>query len=107
MQPSGPSPRGLVEFLVDEIVAMAANAGRARSPLREEWDWANLRTLTKQDPDTATGAHVCSIGHVTAAELAATVSANGFANRLLFVAVRPSSCESLEHQRRALAQRRA
>lgn len=62
--------------------------------IREGWDSGNLRTLTKHDPITATGAHVCIVGHVTAdelrAELTATDSANGFANRFLFVVVKRS-----------------
>ena len=62
--------------------------------VREAWDSGNLRTLTKNDPVTATGAHVCIIGHVTGdelrSELTATDTANGFANRFLFVAVRRS-----------------
>lgn len=67
--------------------------------LREGWDSGTLRTLTKNDPITATGAHVCIVAHVTAdelrAELTATDTANGFANRFLFVAVRRS--KSLPH----------
>ena len=43
---------------------------------------------------TATGAHVSIVGHITAdelrAELTATDTANGFANRFLFVAVKRS-----------------
>jgi hypothetical protein len=62
--------------------------------IREGWDTGNLRTLTKHDPVTATDAHICIIGHITAdelrAELTATDSANGFANRFLFVGVRRS-----------------
>ena len=62
--------------------------------IREGWDSGNLRTLTKNDPVTATGAHVCIVGHITAdelrAELTATDTANGFANRFLFVAVKRS-----------------
>jgi len=62
--------------------------------IREAWDSSNLRTLTKHDPVTATGAHISIIGHITAdelrAELTATDAANGFANRFLFVAVRRS-----------------
>ncbi len=62
--------------------------------IREGWDSGNLRTLTKHDPVTATGAHICIIGHITddelRAELTATDSANGFANRFLFVAVKRS-----------------
>jgi hypothetical protein len=62
--------------------------------IREGWDSGNLRTLTRQDAITATGAHVCIVGHITddelRAELTATDSANGFANRFLFVAVKRS-----------------
>ena len=62
--------------------------------VREAWDTGHLRTLTKHDPITATGAHVCIVGHITddelRTELTATDTANGFANRFLFVAVRRS-----------------
>jgi len=62
--------------------------------IREGWDSGNLRTLTKQDPVVATGAHICIIGHITAdelrSELTATDAANGFANRFLFAGVRRS-----------------
>src|SRR5207249_5623360 len=62
--------------------------------LREGWDSGNLSTLTKNEPITATGAHICIIGHITddelRAELTATDSANGFANRFLFIAVKRS-----------------
>ena len=62
--------------------------------IREGWDTGNLRTLTKSDPITATGAHICITGHITddelRAELTGTDTANGFANRFLFVAVRRS-----------------
>jgi hypothetical protein len=48
-------------------------------------------TLTKNDPVTATGAHISIVGHITVdelrAELTATDSANGFANRFLFMCV--------------------
>ena len=62
--------------------------------IREAWDSGTMRTLTKHDAITATGAHVCIIGHITVdelrAELTATDRANGFANRFLFVAVKRS-----------------
>ncbi|MHB8495381.1 MAG: YfjI family protein [Casimicrobiaceae bacterium] len=64
--------------------------------IREGWDTGNLRTLTKSDPIIATGAHISIIGHITddelRAELTGTDTANGFANRFLFVAVRRSKC---------------
>ncbi len=62
--------------------------------IREGWDSGNLRTLTKNTPESATGAHVCVVGHITAdelcADLTATDCANGFANRFLYVAVKRS-----------------
>jgi len=62
--------------------------------MRSAWDTGMLATLTKNDAVTATGAHISVIGHITAdelrAELTATDSANGFANRFLFLAVRRS-----------------
>ena len=62
--------------------------------IRAAWESGTLATLTRNDPITATGAHVCIVAHVTAdelrAELTATDTANGFANRFLFVAARRS-----------------
>lgn len=58
--------------------------------LRDAWDTGNLFTLTKQDPLKATGAHISVIGHITADELRRylqrTETANGFANRFLWLA---------------------
>jgi hypothetical protein len=57
--------------------------------LRQAWDGRDLRTMTKNSPARATGAHVSLIGHITADELrrylTQTETANGFANRHLFV----------------------
>lgn len=62
--------------------------------LRQAWDTGNLNTLTKNDPIAATGAHVGIVAHVTAdelrAELTQTDTANGFANRFLFVMAKRS-----------------
>ena len=62
--------------------------------LRQAWDNGDLRTLTKNSPAVATGAHISMIGHVTRDELLryldSTEQANGFANRFLWVAVRRS-----------------
>jgi len=83
--------------------------------LREGWDSGNLRTLTKNTPETATGAHICIVGHITAnelrADLAQTDASNGFANRFLFVAARRSKMlpfgggEADEAKRQAMAAR--
>jgi hypothetical protein len=62
--------------------------------LRQAWDSGRLQTLTKHSPVRATGAHVSIIGHITAEELCryltATETANGFANRFVYVAVQRS-----------------
>jgi hypothetical protein len=62
--------------------------------IRTAWDTGTLRTLTRNSPLTASAAHVSIIGHITAEELlrhlAATETANGFANRFLWLCVRRS-----------------
>ena len=62
--------------------------------LRDAWDHGNLRTLIKNSPNRATGAHVSASVHITDAELRRcldqTEMANGLANRILFVCVQQS-----------------
>jgi hypothetical protein len=58
--------------------------------LRQAWDGCRvLRTLTKNSPARATGAYVSMVGHITAEELrrylSQTETANGFANRFMFI----------------------
>jgi hypothetical protein len=57
--------------------------------LRQAWDGLDLRTLTKNAPARATGAHVSIVGHITADELrrylTETETANGFGNRHLWL----------------------
>ena len=77
------------------VLRVASRDGNTLSgTLREGYDSGNLGTLTKNDPITATGAHICIVGHITAdelrGELTATDTANGFANRFLFVGVKRS-----------------
>ena len=60
--------------------------------IREAWDARDvLRTLTKNSPSVATGAHVSILGHVTRDELLRyldrTETANGFGNRFIWIAV--------------------
>ena len=61
---------------------------------RQAWDSGDLRTLTKNSPTKATGAHISIIGHVTENELrrylSETEQANGFGNRFLWVCSRRS-----------------
>lgn len=62
--------------------------------IRESWDNGNLRSLTKNNPGKATGAHISLIGHITRDELGRlltdTATVNGFANRFLWVCTRRS-----------------
>ncbi|WP_145269307.1 hypothetical protein [Tautonia plasticadhaerens] len=62
--------------------------------VRQAWDSGELRTLTRNNPLKATGAHVSIVGHITRDELATlltrTDAANGFANRFLWLCVRRS-----------------
>ena len=62
--------------------------------IRQAWDSGTLRVLTKTKAARATDAHISILGHVTREELLkylnATEQANGFANRILWAAVRRS-----------------
>src|SRR5262249_29441264 len=62
--------------------------------LRQAWETGDLRTLTKNSPAKATGAHVALIAHITCEELrrylSATEQANGFGNRFCFFCVKRS-----------------
>ena len=62
--------------------------------MRDAWDYGHLRTLAKNSPVKATGAHISIVSHVTKTELmmrlSTTESFNGFANRFLFVCVKRS-----------------
>jgi hypothetical protein len=62
--------------------------------IREAWDRGDLRTLVKNSPARATGAHISVVAHITSEELLrhldGTEAANGFANRFQWFAVRRS-----------------
>jgi len=64
--------------------------------IRQAWDVGNLRTLTKNSPAAATGAHISIIGHITRDELRRQICdtdlANGLANRFLWLCVERSKC---------------
>jgi hypothetical protein len=64
--------------------------------IRDAWDRGDLRTLVKNSPARATGAHISVIAHITREEvrrhLRETELANGFANRFIWLAVRRSKC---------------
>lgn len=69
--------------------------GNTLSPVaRQAWDSGNLRTMTKNSPAIATGAHISITGHITREELrrylSATEQGNGFANRFIWICVKRS-----------------
>lgn len=76
------------------LKAMARESNTLSDVLRQAWESGNLRTLAKHKPSKATGAHVSIIGHSTEHDirkyLTATDSANGFANRFLWICTRRS-----------------
>jgi hypothetical protein len=92
------SPDCRLLVVESEFVSALKVAGRDGNTLsaiiRAAWDTGTLRTLTRNSPLSATGAHVSIIGHITAEELRryldATETANGFANRFLWLCVRRS-----------------
>jgi Protein of unknown function (DUF3987) len=76
-------------------LAVMERHGNTLSPLlRKSWDGNKLATMTRNNPLTATGAHISIVAHVTESELRArltrTDAANGFANRFIFPLVRRS-----------------
>lgn len=83
-----------------ELVSVLKQASREGNTLsaclRQAWDGKPLRTLTKNSPMKATDTHISNIGHITVEELlrhlTATDTANGFANRFLFILVKRSKC---------------
>jgi hypothetical protein len=70
------------------LKVMEREASTLSAKIRDAWDHGNLSPLTKTDRTTATGAHICIMGHITINELrrylTATERGNGFANRFLF-----------------------
>lgn len=85
----------LVESEFASILKVLGREGNTLSPnIRNAWDSGDLRSLTKNSPAKATGAHISILGHVTKEELlrylSDTEKANGFGNRFLWFCVRRS-----------------
>lgn len=83
----------VVESEFSAVLKVMSREGNTLSPvLRSAWDTGNLRTLTKNSPARATGAHISILGHITQGELLRylndTEMGNGFANRFLWVCTR-------------------
>ncbi|MEJ7872795.1 MAG: DUF3987 domain-containing protein, partial [Rubrobacteraceae bacterium] len=96
LDPGEPDKRLLaVEGELASVLKVMAREGNTLSPtIRQAWDDSRLRTLTKNSPLKATGAHISIIGHITKAELLRhlpdTEAGNGFANRFMWLMVRRS-----------------
>jgi hypothetical protein len=78
-----------------QVLKVLQREGNSLSPvIRHSWETVQLRTLTKNSPARATGAHVSISAHITGPELARhlkdTEAFNGFANRFLWLCVRRS-----------------
>jgi hypothetical protein len=62
--------------------------------VRQAWETGYIQTMTKNSPAKTTNAHISIVGHITEAELKKHLSevetANGFANRFLWIVVRRS-----------------
>jgi hypothetical protein len=85
----------IVESELASPLRVMGREGSTLSPLiRQAWDTGDLRVLTKNSPAKATGAHISIIGHITRDELLRfltfTETANGFANRFLWVCAKRS-----------------
>jgi hypothetical protein len=73
---------------------MGRDGNTLSAVIRQAWDSGNLRTMTKNAPAQATGAHISIVVHVTKDELCrlmeASEASNGFCNRFLWLCVRRS-----------------
>ena len=100
VEPQEPPPDRrllLVQSEFSAVLRVMTRDGNTLSPvLRDAWDSGRLRTLVKNNPLKATGAHISKIGHITRPELLRYLSDtehhNGFANRILWCCVRRSKC---------------
>jgi len=76
------------------LTAMHRQGSTLSHVLRAAWDGQKLQSLSKNQPVTATGAHISVIGHITPEELRTALTsvdaANGFGNRFLWGLVRRS-----------------
>ncbi len=87
----------VIESEFANVLKVMAREGNTLSPvIRSAWDCGNLKTMVKNSPANATGAHISIVGHITRDELrrllTQTESANGFANRFCWLAVKRSKC---------------
>jgi hypothetical protein len=74
---------------------VAAREGNILSDVvKQAWDSGDLRVMTRNSPNKATGAHISIIGHSTTLDLqkylSDTEAGNGFGNRFLWVCAKRS-----------------
>jgi hypothetical protein len=73
---------------------MGRDGSTLSAVIRQAWDGGSLRTMTKNSPAQATGAHVSIVGHISKDELCRLIEAseasNGFCNRFLWLCVKRS-----------------
>ena len=87
----------IIEGEFANVLKVMAREGNTLSPvIRSAWDCGDLRSMVKTCPAKATNAHISIVGHITRDELRRllthTESANGFANRFCWLAVKRSKC---------------
>jgi len=79
------------EELAQALKVMSREGNILSTVIRQAWDTGNLHPLTRNNPMTATDAHISIIGHITEYELLRqlneTERANGFANRFIWLLV--------------------
>jgi hypothetical protein len=87
----------VIEAEFANVLKVMAREGNTLSPvIRCAWDNGDLKIMVKNSPTKATKAHISIVGHITRDELrrllTQTESANGFANRFCWLAVKRSKC---------------
>lgn len=82
--------------LASALRVLGREGNTLSATVRSAWDTGDLRTMVKNSPARATGAHISILGHITRDELIryldTTEAGNGFANRFIWVCVRRSKC---------------
>jgi len=73
---------------------MGRDGNTLSAVIRQAWESGDLRTMTKNAPAQATGAHISIVVHVTKDELCRLIEANeasnGFCNRFLWLCIKRS-----------------
>jgi hypothetical protein len=76
------------------LKAMNRESNILSEVIRSSWDHGNLRSMVRNNPYKATGAHISIVGHITREELHKSLLEcdffNGFANRFLWLCVQRS-----------------